>query len=108
MNSVSSDILSVRDAKFSDLLHYFFLIFSVKLGEHKRRKVIEPDFSGKFLFGQKMGKKGPKREKIGFLDAWLSFLGIDSLIFSDSVHEVRGPCGIVRDRARFFWKNLIF
>ena len=63
LNSVSSDILSVRDAKFSDLVHYFFLIFPEKLGEHKRRKVIEPDFSGKFLFGQKMGKKGPKKSK---------------------------------------------
>ena len=63
MNSVSSEILSVRDANFSDLVHYFFLIFSVKLGEHKRRKVIEPDFSGKFLFGQKMGKKDPKKSK---------------------------------------------
>ena len=63
MNSVSSDILSARDAKFSDLVHYFFLIFSVKLGEHKRRKVIEPNFSGKFLFGQKNGQKGPKKNK---------------------------------------------
>ena len=63
LNSVSSDILSVRDAKFSDLVHYFFQIFSVKLGEHNCRKVIEPDFSWKFLFGQKMGKKGPKKNK---------------------------------------------
>ena len=55
--------MSVRDAKFSDLVHYFFLIFSVKLGEHNCRKVIEPDFSVKFLFGQKMGKKGPKKSK---------------------------------------------
>ena len=25
----------------------FYLIFSVKLGDHKRRKVTQPDFSGK-------------------------------------------------------------
>ena len=29
------------------------LIFSVKLGDHKRRK--EPDFSGKFSFGPNLG-----------------------------------------------------
>ena len=74
----------------------------MKLGKHKCRKVIEPDFSGKLLFGQKWAKMVKKRAKIAFLDVWLSFLGIDSLIFSDSVHEVRGPCGIVRDRAQFF------
>ena len=81
----------------------FFWYFQWKLGDHKCRKVMEPDFSGKFIFDQKMCKKVPKREKIGFLDVWLSFLGIDSLIFSDSVHEVRGPCGIVCDSAWFFW-----
>ena len=38
----------------------------MKLEDHKRRKVTEPDFSGKFSFGQKWGKrpqKGPKRPK---------------------------------------------
>ena len=48
----------------------------MELGEHKRRKVIEPDFFGKYLFGQKMGKKVQKRAKIGYLDAWLRFLGM--------------------------------
>ena len=57
MNSVSS----VSDAKFSELVHYFFLIFSVKLGDHKCRKVTEPDFSGKFSFGQKWGKRPQNR-----------------------------------------------
>ena len=38
----------------------------MKLGDHKRRKVMEPDFSGKFLFGQKMGKNGPKKSKYDF------------------------------------------
>ena len=32
----------------------------MKLRDHKRRKVTELDFSGKFSFSQKMGKKGPK------------------------------------------------
>ena len=30
-----------------------------------------------------------------------SFLGIGSLVFSETEHGVRGPC-VVRDRARFF------
>ena len=38
----------------------------MKLGDHQHRKVMEPDFSGKFLFGQKMGKKGPKKKKYDF------------------------------------------
>ena len=32
------------------------------------------------------------------------FLGIDSLVFSDTQHGARGPCVIVRGRARFFEK----
>ena len=35
-----------------------------------------------------------------------SFLGIGSLVFSETQHGVRGPCLVVRDRARFFRKNL--
>ena len=31
-----------------------------------------------------------------------SFLGIDSLAFSETLHGVRGPYVDVRDRARFF------
>ena len=45
----------VRNAKLEKLDHEFYLIFSVKLGDHKRRKVTEPDFSGKFLFGPNLG-----------------------------------------------------
>ena len=30
-----------------------------------------------------------------------SFLGIGSLVFSGTQHGVRGPCGVVHDRARF-------
>ena len=83
MNSVSSDILSVRDAKFSDLVHYFFLIFSVKLVERKRRKVMSLVFLGNSYLSKKWAKRVQKRAKIGFLDVWFSFLVIDSLIFSD-------------------------
>ena len=32
-----------------------------------------------------------------------SFLRIDPLVFPETQHDVRGPCGVVRDRARFFW-----
>ena len=35
-----------------------------------------------------------------------SFLGIGSLVFSETQHSVRWPCLVVRDRAGFFLKNL--
>ena len=34
-----------------------------------------------------------------------SFLGIGSLVFSESLDGVRGPCGVVHDRARFLGIN---
>jgi len=40
----------------------------MKLRDHKRRKVTEPDFSGKFSFSQKWAKRAQKGPKIGFLD----------------------------------------
>ena len=36
----------------------------------------------------------------------ISFLGIGSLVFSETQYGVRGPCVVVLDRARFFEKNL--
>ena len=48
MNSPSSVSPSVSNAKLEKLDHEFHLIFSVKLGDHKHRKVTEPDFSEKF------------------------------------------------------------
>ena len=35
----------------------------------------------------------------------ISFLGIGSLVFSETWHNVRGPYIVVCDRARFFGKN---
>ena len=35
-----------------------------------------------------------------------SFLGIGSLVFLETYHGVRGPCLVLRDRARIFLKNL--
>ena len=35
-----------------------------------------------------------------------SFLGIGSLVFSESQHCIRGLCGVVRDRGRFFGKKI--
>jgi hypothetical protein len=40
----------------------------MKLGVHKGTKVTEPDFSGKFSFSEKWGKRAQKDPKIGFLD----------------------------------------
>ena len=39
--------MSIPNTFFSELAHHFFLIFCMKLGDHKRRKVMEPDFSQK-------------------------------------------------------------
>ena len=36
-----------------------------------------------------------------------SFLGIGSLVFSGTPHGVRGPCGVVYDKAKFFEKNVL-
>ena len=38
---------SVSSEFFSVLVHYFFLIFYMKLGVNKRKKMTESDFSGK-------------------------------------------------------------
>ena len=35
-----------------------------------------------------------------------SFLGIASLVFSETQHDVRGPCGVACGRARFFGKKM--
>ena len=36
-----------------------------------------------------------------------SFLGIGSLVFSRTQHGVRGPCGAVNDRGRFFENHVL-
>ena len=36
-----------------------------------------------------------------------NFLGIDSLVSSGTQHCVRCPCGVVRDRAKFFENNIL-
>ena len=51
----------------------------MKLGVHKRSKVTEPDFSGKFSFSQKNGKNGPKMGKNGIFGL---FRKIESLVFA--------------------------
>ena len=52
MNSLASVCLSVclsvSDAKLEKLALRIFLISCMKLGDHKGRKVTEPDFSKKF------------------------------------------------------------
>ena len=35
-----------------------------------------------------------------------SFLGIGSLVFSETQHSVKGQCVVVRDRAGFFLKKI--
>ena len=53
----------VCNTKLEKLDHEFYLIFSVKLGDHKRRKVTQPEFSGKLSKsgrGSYNGQNGPK------------------------------------------------
>ena len=56
----------ISDQRF--LLSDWPRAFCMKLGVHKRKKVTEPDFSGKLSFSKKNGKRAQKGLKIGFLD----------------------------------------
>ena len=56
----------------------------MKLGDHKCRKVTEPDFSEKNPFGRFWAKRA-QNEVLGI------FMKIESLVFSDFLHDVRGP-----------------
>ena len=51
---------SVSNTHFSELAHEIFLIFCMKLGVHKCRKVTEPDFSRKKTISLFLGKKESK------------------------------------------------
>ena len=66
--SVSLSVsLSVCNHSISRLLHYFFLLFGMKLGYHKGTKLTSPDFLGKFEFGQKWPKTAKNSPKMRFL-----------------------------------------
>ena len=58
----------VRNAKFSELDHGIVLVFLVKLGGNKGRKVTEPDFSEKFLFGPNLGIYAQISPKMKFFE----------------------------------------
>jgi len=62
--------MSVSNAKFEKSDHEFYLIFSVNLGDHKRRKVTEPDFLEKLLFGPNLGICAQNGPKIKFFKVW--------------------------------------
>ena len=57
---------SVRNAVFSELTYYFFLIFCVKLEIRNVRKVTKPDFSEKFSFAQKRAKRAQNGLNLDF------------------------------------------
>ena len=79
--SVSQSVcLSVCNHSISRLLHYFFLIFCMKLGYHKGTKLTSPDFLGKFEFGQKWPKTAKNSPKMRFL-----------VFFSKLLHLFFGP-----------------
>ena len=80
---------SVSNHSFSELAPTIFLISCMKLGVHKRKKVTEPDFSGKIPFPRFWGKRGQKCPfwaQNRFFDL---FLLIRSNDFSDFQCEVR-------------------
>ena len=58
----------------------------MKLGDHKQRKVMEPDFSGGNLVFPKFGENGPKWPKNRLFD---HFLKIGSKDFTDLLCKVR-------------------
>ena len=77
------NVSSVRQwCKVISIGSLFFLFFCMKLKNHKRRKVTEPDLSGKFSFSKKWAKgaqKGPKWSKNRFFGLLRK---IESLVFA--------------------------
>ena len=65
----------------------------------------EPDFSGKFEFGQKWPKTAKNSPKMRFLVFFSKLLHLFFLIF---LHEVRGVQGVKSGRIRFLGKSRIW
>ena len=61
----------VRNALFSELARYFFLIFCMKLGDHICSKVTKPDFLGKISFQSFGPKRGQKKGFLNIKENWL-------------------------------------
>ena len=61
----------VGNAVFSETARRIFLIFCMKLGDCKGRKVIEPDFLKKNLDLEIFGKRSPNYPKIRHFDIFL-------------------------------------
>ena len=51
------------------------------------------------------GWKGPVNKNLSILLSGI-FLGISLLVFSENQHGVRGPCGVVCDKAGFLGKKI--
>ena len=59
----------------------------MKLRDHKRRKVTDPDFLGKFSFSQKCGKRAQKGTKIGFLDFCAKLIWLANFLHKSHIWE---------------------
>ena len=59
----------------------------MKLGDHRRKKVTDADFRKKNPLGLFLAQNGPKSTQNEFF--W-TLKEIESLIFSDFLHEVKG------------------
>ena len=79
--------MSVCNHSISRLLHYFFLLFGMKLGNHNGTKLTSPDFSGKFVFWVFGAKRVQKWPKIGSLSFFSRLLHYFFLILD--THEVK-------------------
>ena len=53
------------------------------------------------------GQKGSMNKSYDSVLLSGRFLGIFSLVFFGTSHDVRGPCGVVHGRARFFENNIV-
>ena len=90
----------VGNAVFSEAAVGIFLIFCMKLGDYKGRKVTEPDFGKKNLiwrYSQKGLQISPKSVIIGWLVGWLVGNAVSSetavrifLIFAMKLGEYKG------------------
>ena len=84
-NDVSQSISQKKGR--SDLVQLVSYFFCMKLGDHKCKKLTEPDFLEKFEFGQKWPKTAINSPKMRFLLFFSKLLHLFFLIF---LHEFGG------------------
>ena len=89
---------------FPWLGHYCFLIFCLKLSDHKYSKLTKWNFFEKILAWPKMGQKAQNGSICQFVHYYSIFLRIFSLVFFYILHRVERPLVLKTDGAKFFGK----